>query len=77
MINLRNRISTTQRQGIATPSQVNASIDEVEAMFNKIAVSRGKFVEPVADYFRFDASENKLYLDTIEGKTFEVTITEV
>jgi hypothetical protein len=76
MIKLRNRISQVANV-ISSISMINASLDEIESMFNRIAVSRSAFSEPVADYFRFDPANGKLYLDTIEGKTYEIAVTEI
>ena len=76
MIKLRSRISQVAKM-INVISATNASIDDIESTFNKIAVCRTQFAEPVADYFQFDPNNGKLYLHTIEGKSYEVTITEV
>lgn len=54
------------------PSSINASIGEIQAVLNKTGIVRGAVSNPKADYFRFNESTGKLYLQTIEGETKEV-----
>lgn len=63
------------RTGLA--SSVNSIISEIQAIFNRIGVTRYTISDPESDYLMLDASNEKLYLRTIEGKTYEISLTEV
>lgn len=71
---LRNRMKTLGATS-DTEMSINAALDEIEAVFNRVGVVRGRVRNPTADYFRLDGSS--LYLETSDGKTFSIAITEV
>jgi hypothetical protein len=67
---ITNRLSTFAK---VTASAVNAAIGEIQAALNRMGVLRSKVPSPNSDYFRFDKENLKLYLETIEGETYELT----
>jgi len=71
MIFLNNRLPLASK---VTPGSVNASLGEIQAIFNRIGVLRGIQSDPQSDYFVFDNDSGKLYLMTIEGDQHEVLL---
>lgn len=71
MINLTNRLSA---RNPVTPGGVNAIVSEIQAVLNRIGIVRYSISDPKTDYFRFDNDTKSLYLETIEGETYEVTL---
>lgn len=75
MIFLRNRASRGGSNNLA--ALVDGCVDEIQSVINKISVSRSSLPEPIADYFEFDKDNAALYLHTIEGAKYSITITAV
>ena len=74
MIKLTHK-APMERNDAVSPHVLNNSLSEIESVFNKIGVVRGFIPNALKDYFLFDKDKEKLYLVTIEGLKFEVTIT--
>lgn len=73
-ITLRNRMKTLGST-TGVEASVNAALDEIEAVFNRVGVVRGNVRNATADYFRTDGTN--LYLETSDGRTFSISMTEV